>query len=92
MRNKFLSTVIKVTAVVLILFAVYTLVSLQGEIKRKELQTEELNRDIAATKQDIQRIQENIDAIGTEEHTRQVARDKLGLAGAGEIVFRDVGN
>ncbi len=92
MRNKVLATVIKVTALLLVLFAVYTLVKLQGEIKHKELQSEDLRRDIAATKQDIQRIQENIAAVGTPEHTQQVARDKLGLAGAGELVFRDVGN
>ena len=92
MRNKVLSTVIKVMALVLVLFAVYTLVSLQGEITRKELQAEELEHDIAATKQDIQRIQENIDAVSTDEGIRKIARDKLGLAGSGEIVFQDVGN
>lgn len=92
MRNKVLSTVIKVTALVLVLFAVYTLVSLQGEITRKEMQAEELERDIASTKQDIQRIQENIDSLNTDEGIRKVARDKLGLVGAGEYVFQDVGN
>ena len=92
MRNKVLSTVIKVMALVLVLFAVYTLVSLQGEITRKELQSNELEHDIAATKQDIQRIQENIDAVSTDEGVRKIARDKLGLVGAGEYVFQDVGN
>lgn len=92
MRNKVLSTVIKVTALVLVLCAVYTLVSLQGRISQAELQAEELKRDIASTEQDIQRIQENIDAAPTDEGKRQIARDKLGLAGAGEIVFQDVGN
>ena len=92
MRNKVLSTVIKVTALVLVLFAVDTLVSLQGEITRKELQAEALEHDIAAAKQDIQRIQENIDSVSTDEGVRKIARDKLGLVGAGEYVFQDVGN
>ena len=66
-----------------------------GEIEllpRKELQSNELEHDIAATKQDIQRIQENIDAVSTDEGVRKIARDKLGLVGAGEYVFQDVGN
>ena len=92
MRNKVLSNVIKVTALVLVLFAVYTLVSNQGKIAQKELQIAETEREIASTKQDIQRIQDNTEALGTDEGVRKVARDKLGLVGAGEVIYQDVGN
>ena len=90
MRN--LSIFIKVMALVLVLCAVYTPVSLQGKITQQELRAEELQREISSTEQDIQRIQGNIDAVGTDEGVKQIARDKLGLAGSGEIVFQDVGN
>ncbi len=92
MRNKFLSNVIKGMALILVVIAVYTLVSLQGMITRKELQAAELEREIASTNQDIQRIQDNIDSASTDEGIRKIARDKLGLVGAGEYVFQDVGN
>lgn len=92
MQNKVLSTVIKVTALVLVLFAVYTLVSLQGKIAQKDRQAEELLREITAVEQDINRIREKIDAADTDDGIKQIARDKLGLVGAGEYVFQDVGN
>lgn len=92
MRNKLLSTVIKLTALVLVLCAVYTLVSLQGQISQKEQMTESLKDDVSAVQQEIQRIQENIDSISSDEAIGRIARDELGLVSPGEIVFEDVGN
>ena len=92
MRNKVLSTVIKVTTLILVLCAVFILVKQQGINTQTELRIQELEREKTAVEQEIQRIQEKIDSAGTDKGIADAAHDKLGLVGPGEVEFRDVGN
>ena len=92
MRFKRSSLLTKVLILVLVVYATVTLVSLQSQVTEKNAKAEALESSIAATEQENQRLQQAIDALGTDEGVEEVARRKLGLVAEGEIVFYDVGN
>ena len=92
MRFKRSSLLTKVLILVLVVYATITLVSLQSQVTEKNAEAEALESSIAATEQENQRLQQAIDALGTDEGVEEVARRKLGLVAEGEIVFYDVGN
>ena len=92
MRFKRSSLVTKLLILVLVVYATVTLVSLQSQVAEKNAEAAKLESSIAATEQDNQRLQQAIDALGTDEGVEEVARRKLGLVSEGEIVFYDVGN
>ena len=77
-----------------VLLALYLLAHLifgeMGIIKyyRMKAQYDALTGDIAALKQDNARLTREVWALRTDpDHLEQIARDKLGLARRGEIVY-----
>ena len=85
------SLLVKLVILILVLYATVTLVSLRKQITEKNEQEAILNSSIAATQQENNRIQDSIDALGTDAGVEAVARDKLGMVDEGDIVFYDVG-
>lgn len=85
------SLLVKLVILILVVYATVTLVSLRKQITEKNEQEAILNSSIAATQQENNRIQDSIDALGTDAGVEAVARDKLGMVGEGDIVFYDVG-
>ena len=83
---KFVKSSLLVKLVILIL-----LVSLRQQINEKSEQEAILNSSIASTRQENNRLQDSIDALGTDEGVAAVARDKLGMVEEGDIIFYDVG-
>ena len=71
------SLLVKLVILILVVYATVTLVSLR--------------KQITATQQENNRIQDSIDALGTDAGVEAVARDKLGMVDEGDIVFYDVG-
>ena len=65
--------------------------SLRQQINEKNEQEAILNSSIASTRQENNRLQDSIDALGTDEGVAAVARDKLGMVEEGDIIFYDVG-
>ncbi|HIQ70057.1 MAG TPA: septum formation initiator family protein [Candidatus Avoscillospira stercorigallinarum] len=92
MRFKRSSLVTKVLILVLVVYATVTLVSLQSQVTEKETQAAALQDDITAAQQENLRLEQAINALGTDEGVEAVARQKLGLVAPGEILFYDVGN
>ena len=86
------SLVTKVLILVLVVYATVTLVSLQSQVTEKETQAAALQDDITAAQQENLRLEQAINALGTDEGVEAVARQKLGLVAPGEILFYDVGN
>ena len=82
---------VKLVILILVVYATVTLVSLRKQITEKNEQEAILNSSIAATQQENNRIQDSIDALGTDAGVEAVARDKLGMVDEGDIVFYDVG-
>ena len=85
------SLLVKLVILILVVYATVTLVSLRKQITEKNEQEAILNSSIAATQQENNRIQDSIDALGTDAGVEAVARDKLGMVDEGDIVFDDVG-
>ena len=85
------SLLVKLVILILVVYATVTLVSLRKQITEKNEQEAILNSSIAATQQENNRIQDSIDALGTDAGVAAVARDKLGMVDEGDIVFYDVG-
>ena len=85
------SLLVKLVILILVVYATVTLVSLRKQITEKNEQEAVLNSSIAATQQENNRIQDSIDALGTDAGVEAVARDKLGMVDEGDIVFYDVG-
>ena len=92
MRFKRSSLLTKLLILVLVVYATVTLVSLQSQVTEKNAEAAKLESSIAATEQENQRLQQAIDALGTDEGVEAVARQKLGWVAKGEIVFYDMGN
>lgn len=85
------SLLVKLVILILVVYATVTLVSLRKQITEKNEQEAILNSSIAATQQENNRLQDSIDALGTDAGVEAVARDKLGMVDEGDIVFYDVG-
>ena len=85
------SLLVKLVILILVVYATVTLVSLRKQITEKNEQEAILNSSIAATQQENNRIQDSIDALGTDAGVEAVARDKLVMVDEGDIVFYDVG-
>ena len=85
------SLLVKLVILILVVYATVTIVSLRKQITEKNEQEAILNSSIAATQQENNRIQDSIDALGTDAGVEAVARDKLGMVDEGDIVFYDVG-
>ena len=85
------SLLVKLVILILVVYATVTLVSLRKQITEKNEQEAILNSSIAATQQENNRIQDSIDALGTDAGVEAVSRDKLGMVDEGDIVFYDVG-
>lgn len=85
------SLLVKLVILILVVYATVTLVSLRKQITEKNEQEAILNSSIAATQRENNRIQDSIDALGTDAGVEAVARDKLGMVDEGDIVFYDVG-
>ena len=84
------SLLVKLVILILVVYATVTLVSLRQQINEKNEQEAILNSSIASTRQENNRLQDSIDALGTDEGVAAVARDKLGMVEEGDIIFYDV--
>ena len=85
------SLLVKLIILILVVYATVTLVSLRKQITEKNEQEAILNSSIASTQQENNRLQDAIDALGTDAGVEAVARDKLGMVEEGDIIFYDVG-
>ena len=92
MRFKRSSLLTKLLILVLVAYRTVTLVTLQSQITEKQALAEELQTSIDATNQENLRLEQAINALGTDAGVEAVARQKLGLVAKGEIIFYDVGN
>lgn len=92
MKSGKISFLIKLAILILVVYGTITLVTMRSEIAKKQEEAAMLTAAITATENENARTQEDIDALDTNEGIESIAREELGLVGAGEIVFQDVGN
>lgn len=86
------SLLVKLVILILVVYAVVTLVSLRTQIAEKNAEAAALTGSITAAEQKNGQLEEAIANADTDEGIMDIARNKLGMAGDGEIVFKDVGD
>lgn len=86
-RSSFL---VKLILAIIVVYATVTLVSLRAQINGQNNLASELQAQITALAQENDRLKDRIEGLDTDEGVIEVARDKFGMVGKNEIVFRDV--
>ncbi len=83
------SLITKFIILAVMIYAIVTIVSLQPKIDKLDEQKTELQVQIAQMQQENLELQENIDALGTDEATIDLAKERLNMVDADEIIYID---
>lgn len=68
------------------------LVSQRTLIRENQEKKAELTNQAAQLQQENQELEADIAGLGTDESVKEIAREKLGLIGSGEVIFSDIGD
>ncbi len=89
MRFKKTSFLTKILILVVAVYAIFTLVSLQDRIQEAEKTVSDLEAQVVYAEQDNAQIEKDLADLGSDHSVKTIARNRLGMVEAGEIVFRD---
>lgn len=73
-------------------FALVSLVSLQGQIRAKRAEAEKLEEQVMYAEQEQKELEEDMAALGSDESVIKIARERLGMVADGEVLFFDSDN
>lgn len=83
------SLITKLVILAVMLYAIVTIVTLQPKISALKEDRAALDADVAALQQANLELQEDIDALGTDEAVIEIARERLNLVSDGEVIYID---
>lgn len=86
------SLLTKILILLILVGTTATLVSQRARVRANEAAYQALSEEAARQYQENQALQKDIDALGTDDSVRKIARDELGLVENGEIIFYDAGD
>lgn len=89
MRFKKTSFLTKLLLLIVAVYAVYTLVRLQDRIQVARQTVSDLEAQVVYAEQDNAQLKQDLNDIDSDRSVRSIARNRLGMVEAGEIVFRD---
>ena len=89
MRFKKTSFLTKLLLLIVAGYAVYTLVRLQDRIQIARQTVSDLEAQVVYAEQDNAQIEQDLKDIDSDRSIKSIARNRLGMVEAGEIVFRD---
>lgn len=89
MRFKKTSFLTKLLLLIVAVYAVYTLVRLQDRIQIARQTVSDLEAQVVYAEQDNAQLKQDLDDIDSDRSVKSIARNRLGMVEAGEIVFRD---
>lgn len=89
MRLKKTSIWVKLLLIVVIVYAVVTLVNLQDRVTDAQAEVAELEQQVLYAEQENALAAQELEDLGSEQSIRKIARIRLGMVEAGEIVFYD---
>lgn len=89
MRFKKTSFLTKILLLIVAVYAVYTLVRLQDRIQVARQTVSDLEAQVVYAEQDNAQLKQDINDIDSDRSVKSIARNRLGMVEAGEIVFRD---
>lgn len=82
----------KLLILVVCVFALVTLVTLQGQIREQRAKIETLDEQIMYGEQEQRELQEDIAALGSDESIIKIAQKYIGMVGKDWIMFYDSAN
>lgn len=83
------SLITKLVILAVMVYAIVTIVTLQPKISALKEDRAALDADVAALQQANLELQEDIDALGTDEAVIKIARERLNLVSDGEVIYID---
>lgn len=89
MRFKKTSFLTKLLLLIVAVYAVYTLVRLQDRIQIARQTVSDLEAQVVYAEQDNAQLKQDLNDIDSDRSVKSIARNRLGMVEAGEIVFRD---
>ena len=89
MRFKKTSFLTKLLLLIVAGYAVYTLVRLQDRIQIARQTVSDLEAQVVDAEQDNAQLEQDLKDIDSDRSVKSIARNRLGMVEAGEIVFRD---
>ncbi len=89
MKFKKASFLTVILIVVLVAYAVITLVNLQDRISVTNEQIAQLEAKVLYAEQERALVEQDLEELGTDKSVKKIARARLGMVEAGEIVFYD---
>ena len=84
------SLLVPFVAVVLAVYAIYSTVSIQAQVRAKRAENQLLQEERDLRAQRVERLQDELDAPLDDASIARLAREKLGLVQPGERVFIDI--
>jgi len=89
LRFKRTSFLTKLLLLIVAVYAVYTLVRLQDRIQIARQTVSDLEAQVVYAEQDNAQLEQDLKDIDSDRSVKSIARNRLGMVEAGEIVFRD---
>ena len=73
----------------MVIYAVVTIVALQPKIDTRKSESNSLNDEVLALQEANRSLQNDIEAMDTDEGIMKIARERLNLVADGEWIFID---
>lgn len=89
MRLKKSSVWTKLLLLVVAVYAVVTLVSLQDRVTAAHVEVSALEQQVLYAEQEKALAEEALRDLGTDKSVKRIARTRLGMVESGEIIFID---
>lgn len=89
MRFKKTSFLTKLLLLIVAGYAVYMLVRLQDRIQVARQTVSDLEAQVVYAEQDNAQLKQDLNDIDSDRSVKSIARNRLGMVEAGEIVFHD---
>ncbi len=81
------SLVVKVALIAVLLLSTGALLMLRGALRQTQAQTDALREEAASVEQENDKLQQDIDDLGTVEGILRLAREKLGLVEPDTVII-----
>jgi cell division protein FtsB len=89
LRFKKTSFLTKLLLLIVAVYAVFTLVRLQDRIQIARQTVSDLEAQVVYAEQDNAQLEQDLKDLDSDRSVKSIARNRLGMVEAGEIVFRD---
>lgn len=89
MRLKKTSIWTKLLILIVVIYAIVTLVDLQDRVTAANAEVAALEEQVLYAEQEYALVEEELAELGSDQSVMKIARSRLGMVEAGEIVFLD---